>query len=112
MIMKTTVTFKKPNVLFGSGDAAYDDKRALYSDRAKEIIDEYYKLLYELNAFAATMQLEWDQETSTLSIHKFVESDQLGKFWETHKLISDTVDSQPTNGWEFIDLVTIDNVTL
>jgi hypothetical protein len=112
MITKTTVKLKKTNVLFGSGDAAYDDKRSLYSEEAKESINENYKLLQDLGVFVAPIQLEWDQETSTLSVHKFVESDRLGKFWEIHQLISAITDNQPKNDWEFIDLVITDDVTL
>lgn len=112
MITKTTVKLKKSNVLFGSGDAAYDDKRALYTDQAKESINENYKLLQDLGVFAAPIQLEWDQETSTLSVHKFVEHSLLVKFWEIHQLISAITDNQPKNDWEFIDLIVTDDVTL
>jgi hypothetical protein len=108
MTIKTTIKIKKPNAVFESGAAAYDDKRALYSDAAKESINKNYDLLQELNVFTSPIQTEWDPETFTLSVHKFIDPEQISIYWAIHQLITEATSSQPLNGWEFVEIITLD----
>jgi hypothetical protein len=108
MTTKITIKFKKPNAVFASNTAAYDDKRALYSDGAKESINKNHDLLQELSVFTSPIQSDWDSETFTLSVHKFIDTDQVTIYWAIHQLIADVTKGEPTNGWEFIELVTAD----
>jgi hypothetical protein len=108
MTIKTTIKLKKPNAVFDSGAAAYDDKRALYSDEAKDSINKSYDLLQELNVFTSPIQTEWDPTTFILSVHKFIDPDQLPIYWAIHQLITEATNSQPSNGWEFLEIITLD----
>lgn len=108
MTTKITVKFKKPNAVFASNTAAYDDKRALYSDEAKESINKNHDLLQELNVFTSPIQSEWDSEAFTLSVHKFIDTEQVAIYWAIHGLIADVTKDQPTNDWEFVELITTD----
>jgi hypothetical protein len=109
MTTKITIKFIKPNAVFESSAAAYDDKKALYSDEAKESINKNYALLQELNTFTAPIQLEWDPESFTLYVHKFIDPEQIALYWAIHQLIAETTNNQPTNGWTFIDIVETPN---
>jgi hypothetical protein len=109
MTIKITIKFKKPNVVFESGTTAHEDKRALYSDDAKASIINNHTLLHELEVFTAPIQFNWDPETFTLSVHKFIDPEQIAIYWSIHQLIAETTDNQPTNGWTFIDIVETPN---
>jgi hypothetical protein len=111
MTTKITIKFKKPNAVFDSGTTAYEDKRALYSDDAKASIIKNHTLLHELEVFTAPIQFDWDPETFTLSVHKFIYSEQLSIYWSIHQLITEATIDQSSNGWEFIEIVTTDNFT-
>lgn len=111
MSTKITIKFKKPNAVFASNTAAYDDKRALYSDEAKESINKNHDLLQELNVFTSPIQSDWDPETFTLAVHKFIDTEQVAIYWAIHQLIIDVTKDQPTNGWEFVELTTLDEST-
>lgn len=106
MTTKITVKFRKPNAVFESNTHAYDDKRALYSDEAKEAIGKNHDLLQELNVFTAPIQSEWDPETFILSVHKFIDTEQIAIYWAIHQLIADITKDQPINDWEFVEVVT------
>ena len=108
MTTKITIKFKKPNAVFASNTDAYDDKRALYSDEAKESINKNHDLLQELNIFTSPIQSEWDSEAFTLYVHKFIDTEQVPIYWAIHQLIADVTKDQPNNGWEFVDLITAD----
>lgn len=108
MTTKITIRFKKLDAVFESNTAAYDDKRALYSAEASESINKNHALLEELAVFTSPIQSEWDPETFTLSVHKFIDSEQISIYWAIHQLITEATASQPTNGWEFVELVTED----
>jgi hypothetical protein len=109
MTTKITIKFKKPNAVFDSGTTAYEDKRALYSDDAKASIIKNHTLLHELEAFILPILFDWDPETFTLSVHKFVDSEQITMYWAIHQLILEATRNQPTNGWEFLEIVTLEN---
>jgi len=106
MTIKITVKFRKSNAVFESGTAAYDDKRALYSDEAKASIDKNHELLAELTVFTSPIQTEWDPSTFTLSVHKFIDQEQLSIYWAIHQIILDATKGQPTNDWEFVEIIT------
>ena len=105
MTIKITVKFRKSNAVFESGASAYEDKRALYSDQAKESINKNHALLTELNIFTSPIQTEWNPETFTLSVYKFIDQEQLSIYWSIHQVIIDITKGQPTNDWEFVDIV-------
>jgi hypothetical protein len=108
MTNKITIKLKKSNAVFDSGNAAYDDKRALYSDEAKDSINKSNDLLHELNVFTSPIQTEWDPTTFILSVHKFIDPDQMSLYWAIHQLITEATNSQPSNGWEFLEIIELD----